>query len=78
MDNLGLEIVKIISKTNKRKIPVLQTGDCQGEEVGRGMEWEVEASRYKLLCTGWMNNKVLLRSTGKYIQYSVISHNGKE
>ena len=51
---------------------------AKGKGAGRGMEWEVEASRYKLLCTGWMNNKVLLRSTGKYIQYSVISHNGKE
>ena len=51
---------------------------AKGQGVGRGMEWEVEVSRYKLLCKGWMNNKVLLRSTGKDIQYSVISHNGKE
>ena len=26
----------------------------------------------------WINNKVLLYSTGSYIQYPVISHNGKE
>ena len=26
----------------------------------------------------WINNKVLLYSTGNYIQYSVINHNGKE
>ena len=25
-----------------------------------------------------VNNKILLYSTGNYIQYSVISHNGKE
>ena len=26
----------------------------------------------------WINNKVLLYSTGNYIQYPVINHNGKE
>ena len=26
----------------------------------------------------WINDKVLLYSTGKYIQYPVINHNGKE
>ena len=28
--------------------------------------------------TGWINNKVLPYSTGNYIQYPVINHNGKE
>ena len=51
---------------------------AKGKGVGRGMEWEVEVSRYELLCKEWMSNKVLLCSTGKHIQYSVISHNGKE
>ena len=32
----------------------------------------------KLLSIGWINNKVLLYSTGNYIQYPVINHNGKE
>ena len=27
---------------------------------------------------GWINNKVLLCSTGNYIQYPVINHQGKE
>ena len=26
----------------------------------------------------WINNKVLLCSTGNYIQYPMINHNGKE
>ena len=26
----------------------------------------------------WINNKVLLYSTGNYSQYPVINHNGKE
>ena len=51
---------------------------AKGEGVEGGMEWEVGISRCKLLYIGWINNKVLLYSTGNYIQYSVINHNGKE
>ena len=32
----------------------------------------------KLVHTGWVSNKVLLRSTGNYSQSPVINHNGKE
>ena len=42
------------------------------------MQWEVGVSRCKLLYVGWTNNKVLLYSTGNYIQYPMINHNGKE
>ena len=42
------------------------------------MEWEDEVSKCKLLYIEWINNKVLLYSTGNYIQYPVINHNGKE
>ena len=48
------------------------------EEIGGGMEWEVGVSRCKLLYIGWINSKVLLYSTGNYIQYPVINHNAKE
>ena len=34
--------------------------------------------RCKLLYIGWINNKVLLYSTGNYILYPVINHNGKK
>ena len=41
---------------------------CQGgqEERGarEGMDWELGVSRCKLSCMGWVNNKVLLYSTG--------------
>ena len=48
-------------------------------KVGRGgMDWEFEISRCKLVYMGWVNNKVLLYSTGNDIQYPVINHNGKE
>ena len=42
------------------------------------MDWEFGVSRYKLLYIEWIKNKVLLYSTGNYIQYPVINHNGKE
>ena len=49
------------------------------EEGSRGrMEWELRISRGKLLHIGWIKNKVLLYSTGTYIQYCVIRHYGKE
>ena len=40
---------------------------------GGGIDWEYGVNRRKLLQTEWMDNKALL-----YIQYSQISHNGKE
>ena len=55
-----------------------QTRGCQGEGEGGGKDWEFGTSRGKLLHIGWINNKVLRYSTGNYIQYSVIHHNGKE
>ena len=48
------------------------------EEGGKGMEWEFGVSRCKLVYIGWINNKVPLYTTGNYIQYPVINHNGKE
>ena len=49
---------------------------AKGEEVGRGMEWEVGFSRCKLLYMKWINNKALLYSTQNYIQCPMIkAHN---
>ena len=42
------------------------------------MDWEVGISRCKLVYIEWINNTVLLHSTGNYIQYPVINHSGKE
>ena len=42
------------------------------------MDWEFGMSRCKLLHREWINNKVLLYSTGSYSQYPVKNHNGKE
>ena len=53
---------------------------CVGAKVGGGEEKECEdgISRCKLVYMDWISNKVLLCSTGNYIQYLVINHNGKE
>ena len=45
---------------------------------GRGMDWELGVGTRQLLYIGQINNKVLLYSTGDYIQYTVINHIGKE
>ena len=44
----------------------------RGRRGAGGMIWEFGISRCKLLYIGWINNKVLLHSTGNYIQYPVI------
>ena len=54
--------------TNIENRPVV----AKGEGVGGGMEWEAGVSRCKLLYTGCIHNKVLLYSTGNYIQYPMI------
>ena len=59
-------------QTHRRREP---TCGCQGG--GRRMDWESGAGRCKLLHLEWINNKVLLYSTGNYIQYPVINHDGK-
>ena len=49
--------------------------------VGKGgMDWKFGVSRYKLVLIyiEWINNMVLIYSTGNYIQYPMINHNGKE
>ena len=42
------------------------------------MDKEFGVSRCKLLHIEWMGKKVLLYSTGNYIQYPGINHSGKE
>ena len=42
------------------------------------MNWEFGVGRCKLLHLAWVNNKVLLYSTGNYIRSPGINHNGKE
>ena len=45
----------------------------RGRKSRGGVDWEFGMSRYKLLSIAWINNKVLLYSTGNHIQYPVIT-----
>ena len=47
-----------------------------GGEGGSGMDWEFEVSRCKLLHLKWVNNEILLYSTGNYIQSLVMEEDG--
>ena len=51
---------------------------AKGEGEGSGMDREFGVSRRKLLHLEWINNKILLYSTGDSIQSPGIDHNGKE
>ena len=54
-----------------------ETCGCWCRGSGRGMDWEFGIGRCKLLHLEWINNKVLIHSTGNYMEYPVINHNGK-
>ena len=53
-----------------------RSGD--GVRVGEWIKLEFGINRYILLYIKEINNKDLLYSTGNYIQYLVITYNGKE
>ena len=55
-----------------------QTWLPRGRRDWGGMDWEFGITRCKLLYIEWIKNEVLLYSTGNYIQYPVITHNGNE
>ena len=55
-----------------------QTCGCQRGRGLVGMNWEFGINRYKLSRIEWINNKILLYSTGNFLQYPIINHNGKE
>ena len=57
---------------------IFRLKNCFTKLSGGRKDGEFRISRSKLLHIGWINNKVLLYSTGNYIQYPVINHNGKE
>ena len=51
---------------------------AKAEAGGRGKTWKFGISRCKLVYIEWINNKLLLYSTGNCIQYPVRNRNGKE
>ena len=77
MWNLKYEKMNVSMKQKQTHRHREQTCSCQGGGGKGGMEWQFGISRCKLLHTGWINGKVLLCSTGNYVQCPVINHNGK-
>jgi len=53
---------------------VVAKGEAGREREGLGLC----TGKYALLHLEWINNKVLMYSTGNYIEYPMINHNGKE
>ena len=51
---------------------------AKGGGRGSRMDWQFGVSRCKQLHLVWVDNEILLFSTGNYIQSPGISHNGKE
>ena len=49
-----------------------------GGGCGRGVNWEFESGRCKLLHIEWINKKVQLYSIGNYSQHPVINHSEEE
>ena len=56
----------------ENRLVVAKGGGSEG-----GKDWELGITRYKLEYIGWIN-KLLLYSTGNYIQYPVINRKGKK
>ena len=61
-----------LTDTENRLMVAKKEGTCGKDGL------EVGISRCKLLSMKWINNKILLYSTGNDIQQLVIKYNGKE
>ena len=60
--------------TEKRKQTYGRQAEARYERDGR----EFAIHRCKLLYIEWINSQVQMYSTGNYIQYAMINHNGNE
>ena len=61
-----------------REAPIPWLVVAKGERGGSEMDWEFGVSRCKWLHLEWISNKVLLYSTGSYVQSPWIEQDGKE
>ena len=64
MWNLKYDTNELINKTETDSDMENRLGVAKGERSEGRMEWEFGISKCKLLYIGWINNKVLLYSTG--------------
>jgi len=76
-----LATVRMTHQKKKKKAKKRKLTDIESRLVVAKEGWwgrEVGISRCKLFYRYWINNKVLLYSSGNYNQYPVINHQGKE
>ena len=78
MWNLKYDTTELIYKTERDSEAQRADLWLPRGRAKEGVEWESVNSICKLLHTDWINNKVLLYSTGNYTQNPVINHNGEE
>ena len=72
-------MVQINLSTKQKKIHRQQESCvCQRGREGSGIDWEFGVNRCKLLHLEWIDNKVLLYSTGNYIQSPVMENDDKK
>ena len=70
--------MNIFTKQKRTRRLREQTYGYWGEGWREGIVKEFGIGMYTLLYLKRITNKVLLYSTGSYIQYPVINHNGKD
>ena len=70
-------MIQINISTKQKRLTNIENKLVVAKGGRGGKDWEIEVSRCKLLYIEWINKKVLLFSTGNYIQYLVITYNGK-
>ena len=78
MWNLKYDTNELIYETKRDSHIENKVMVTKGERDQRDKVGVPGISRYKLLHIKQINNKLLLYSTGNYIQCPLINHNGKE
>ena len=73
MWNLKYDTSELIYETDRNTDIENRLWLPRGRRARKGRSGSFGLSRCKLVYIEWMNNKVLLHSTGNYIQYPVIT-----
>ena len=68
---------KVGKKPTVLYVRIRHTHTYTHTHVDLHMNWEFGTSRCKLVCIGGIDKKSLLYSTGNFIKYPVMKHNGK-
>ena len=72
------KMVKITYLQSRNKFTDIENETMVTEGERGGINQEFGINRYTLLYIKWINNKDLLYSNEKYIQYLIITYTGKE